>query len=96
MIQYLNAHHHSLELNKIAPFSRTIIIIVHSDLTVHHFSSELASGIVSTALQCGSEMFPTDDLQLDTPVRIIIEHSDTVKVGQYVLCCWCSWLLLWL
>ena len=42
--------------------------------------SELASGIVSTALQCGTGRCPTDDLQLDTPVRITIEHSDTVKV----------------
>ena len=54
-------------------------------------SSELASGIVSTGLQCGTGRCPTDDLQLDTPVRITIEHSDTVKVVHYVLCCWCCY-----
>ena len=43
-------------------------------------TSELASGIVSTALQCGTGRCPTDDLQLNTPVMITIEHSNTVKV----------------
>ena len=42
--------------------------------------SELASGIVSTALQCGTGRCPTDDLQLDTPVRITVEHSENIKV----------------
>ena len=58
---------------------------------MHACSSKLASGIVSTALQCGTGRCPTDDLQLDTPVRITIEHSDTVKVVHYVLCCWCCY-----
>ena len=55
-------------------------------------STKLASGIVSTALQCGTRRCPTDDLQLDTPVRITIEHSDSVKVhiSLRVLCeCYC-------
>ena len=55
-------------------------------------STELASGIVSTGLQCGTRRCPTGDLQLDTPVRITIEHSDTVKVHRSlrVLCeCYC-------
>ena len=43
-------------------------------------STKLASGIVSTALQCGTGRCPTDDLQLDTPVRITIGHTETVKV----------------
>ena len=54
-------------------------------LTLYYFNvnsstSELVTGVVSSALQCGTGMCPTDDLQLDTPVRITIEHSDTVKV----------------
>ena len=44
--------------------------------------SVLGSGIVSTALQCGAEKCPTDDLELDTPVLITIQHSDTIKVGK--------------
>ena len=51
----------------------------------HPCRSELASGVVSTALSYQTGRCPTDDLQLDTPVRITIEHSDTVKVDQYTL-----------
>ena len=40
---------------------------------------------MSTALQCGTKRCPTDDLQLETPVRITIEHSDTVKVAKSLL-----------
>ena len=49
---------------------------------IHQCSSELVSGVVSTALSSGTVKCPTDDFQLDTPVRIIIEHSDTVKVAH--------------
>ena len=48
-------------------------------------STELASGIVSTGLQCGTRRCPTDDLRLDTPVRITIEHSDSVKVHSSLI-----------
>ena len=47
--------------------------------------SELASGIVSTALQCGTGRCPTDDLQLDTPVRITIEPALRHCQGSYKL-----------
>ena len=40
---------------------------------------------MSTALQCGTRRCPTDDLQLDTPVRITIEHSDSVKVHSSLI-----------
>ena len=52
---------------------------------IHQCSSELVSGVVSTALSSGTVKCPTDDLQLDTPVRITIEHSDTVKVAHSLL-----------
>ena len=41
---------------------------------------ELGSGIVSTALQCGTGRCPTESLELNTPVRITIRHSEEVKV----------------
>ena len=46
-------------------------------------STELASGIVSTALQCGSGRCPTDDkFGLFNPVLITIQHSDNLKVRR--------------
>ena len=42
------------------------------------------SAIVSTSLQCETGRCPTEDLQLDTPVRITIDHSDIVKVVDYI------------
>ena len=47
---------------------------------VSAYSTELGSGIVSTALQCGTGRCPTENLELDTPVRITIRHSEEVKV----------------
>ena len=47
---------------------------------VSAYSTELGSGIVSTALQCVSGRCPTENLELDTPVRITIRHSEEVKV----------------
>ena len=44
-------------------------------------STELASGIVSTALQCGTGRCPTDDLELINPVLVSIQHSDVIKVS---------------
>ena len=52
---------------------------------ISYSSTELASGVVSTALQCGTGRCPTDDLQLDMPVRIIIEHSAAMQVGVFLL-----------
>ena len=46
-------------------------------------STELASGIVSTALQCGTSRCPTEDLELENPVIITIEHSEEVKVSNH-------------
>ena len=43
-------------------------------------STELGSGIVSTALQCGTSRCPTEDLELENPVIITIEHSSEVRV----------------
>jgi hypothetical protein len=48
-----------------------------------HCSAELGSGIVSTALQCGSKMCPTDDLVLNTSVQITIEHSELEMVRMF-------------
>ena len=45
-------------------------------------SSELASGIVSTALQCRTGRCPTDDLMLSSPVLVSIQHSDMIKVSE--------------
>ena len=45
-------------------------------------STELGSGIVSTALQCGTSRCPTEDLELENPVIITIEHSEEVRVWQ--------------
>ena len=59
-------------------------------------SSELVSGVVSTTLSSGTVKCPTDDLQLDTPVRITIEHSDTVKVVHYTCSLLLTLLLLWI
>ena len=53
-------------------------------LTIYHHncnSTELASGIVSTALQCGTGRCPTDDLVLNSPVLVSIQHSDVIKVS---------------
>ena len=38
------------------------------------------SGIVSTGLQCENELCPTEDLELESPILITIQHSDSVKV----------------
>ena len=38
------------------------------------------SGIVSTGLQCENELCPTEDLKLESPILITIQHSDSVKV----------------
>ena len=38
-------------------------------------SSVLASGVVSTALQCGTGRCPTHNLQLRSPVLVTIQHS---------------------
>ena len=38
-------------------------------------SSELASGVVSTALQCGTGRCLTNDLELNKPVLVTIQHS---------------------
>ena len=43
------------------------------------------TGIVSTGLQCGTRRCPTDELQLNTLVRITIEHSDTIMVRTLFL-----------
>ena len=51
-------------------------------MTIHR--SELASGIVSTALSRGSVRIRTDNLTLALPVVITIHHSDFVKVGVYM------------
>ena len=48
-------------------------------------STELASGIVSTALQCGTGRCPTDDLQLNTPVLVTIQHSEVIEVSIHYL-----------
>ena len=45
------------------------------------FSTELGSGIVSTALQCGAERCPTD--LLETPVTITMQHSEQVTAFYY-------------
>ena len=63
------------------------MVLHYFEVTFHQCSSELVSGVVSTALSSGTVKCPTDDFQLDTPVRITIEHSDTVKVGHF--CCRC-------
>ena len=47
------------------------------------FSSELASGIVSTALSRGSVRIRTDNLKLMLPVVITIHHSDSIEVSVY-------------
>ena len=50
---------------------------------MHTYSTELASGIVSTALHnVGGERFPTENLTLTSPVRVNFEHSDRIKVGR--------------
>ena len=43
-------------------------------------SSVLASGVVSTALQCGTGRCLTDDLELNNPVRLTIQHSNITMV----------------
>ena len=43
-------------------------------------STELGSGVVSTTAQCGSSICPSETLELDDPVVITIEHTDTVRV----------------
>ena len=45
----------------------------------YHYSSTVASGLVSTALQCGIDVCHTDDLQLTTPVVIMISHSEELR-----------------
>ena len=47
------------------------------------FSSELVSGIVSTALSRGSVRIRTDNLTLMLPVVITIHHSDSIEVSVY-------------
>ena len=49
-----------------------------SDQNQSLHSTELGSGIVSTALQCEDLMCPTDSLNL--PVTITIQHSMEVEV----------------
>ena len=43
-------------------------------------SSTLVSGIVSTALQCGTGRCPTDNLSLNIPVIVTIQHSEDLQV----------------
>ena len=35
--------------------------------------------MASSALQCGTDRCPTENLELNIPIRINIEHSDMVK-----------------
>ena len=66
---------------------------------LHVCSTELGSGIVSAALQCGTGRCPTENLELDTPVRITIQHSEEVEVHEnshthththtYIQSVWC-------
>lgn len=49
------------------------------------FSSELGSGVISTALQCGTGSCPTSMLELSEPVLITIQHSEMVEVC-YIAC----------
>ena len=70
------------------------IITVYIKLHVYFLclsSTELASGIVSTTLQCGDGRCDTGNIELDTPVRIYIQHSADIKVYvigsyNYVVC----------
>ena len=56
-------------------------------------SKGLASGIVSSALQCGTELCSTSGLDLISPVVITFEHSQSVQV-QIHLCCFSAQLKL--
>lgn len=48
-------------------------------------STQLGSGIASTALQCGTRQCPTNTMVLDKPVIIIIKHSEEVQVSGDML-----------
>ena len=57
-----------------------------SNYTVIYRTTELVSGIVSTGLQCEDELCPTENLELESPILITIQHSDSVKVCvHYIL-----------
>ena len=47
--------------------------------------SVLASGVVSTALQCGTGRCLTNDLDLSSPVLVTIQHSNITKVYSFPL-----------
>ncbi len=57
-----------------------IIIAISINTTSICPSTELASGIVSTTLQCGDGRCDTRNIELETPVRIYIQHSEDIKV----------------
>ena len=62
---------------------KNVNVLIHGwVLFLFSCSTELASGIVSTSLQCGSERCPTDDVALNTPIRVYFEHSDPTKVNN--------------
>lgn len=48
-------------------------------LCAYFVSSSLASGIVSTAFQCGMKICPTVDVLLKSPVIIKIQHSEELQ-----------------
>ena len=49
-------------------------------------STQLGSGIGSTALQCGTRLCPTDRIELEKPVIITIKHSEEVQVSGLEIC----------
>jgi len=44
----------------------------------------LASPVISTSLQCGSELCETSNLVLESPVVITITHTEHIMVCMYI------------
>ena len=83
--------------------SERIHLYNYDILCTHHYNStELASGIASTALQCGTRRCRTDNDSLSKPVLITIQHSEMLKVSVTITFLLkeettffrCSWMMI--
>ena len=66
----------------------TYVVHSHSNNYVCYSSCStvLGPGIACAALLCGSRKCPTDNMALETPVRITIGHSDAYSMVCELIC----------
>ena len=64
----------------LSPIDPTSVSKNYCKIVIYFHSSTLVSGIVSTALQCGTGRCPTDNKTLDLPVIVTVRHSVDLQV----------------